>query len=104
MAEDENLVEAMARSIYDADNGIDGDTIAEIIHENFRIETADGNRGIDNTMAVCRIAARAALAAARETGYTIVPMEPTEAMAAAGVAAFTNVYDIWRDMIAAASP
>lgn len=87
MAGDKNLVEAMARAIYDADNGIDGDTIAEIIHENFRIEAADGNRGIDNTMAVCRIAARAALAAAREAGYAIVPVAPTEAMTEAGVAA-----------------
>lgn len=79
MAEDDKLVEVMARAVYDAENGIDGDTIAEIIHENFRIEADDGNKGIDNTMAVCRIAARAAIAAARKAGFEIKPPPVTSA-------------------------
>lgn len=55
------LVEKAAKAIYDAANGLDGDHIATIIHENFRVEVRDDDKGIGDTMVVCRAAARAAL-------------------------------------------
>jgi 3-oxoacyl-[acyl-carrier-protein] synthase III len=56
------MVERVARAIYDAENGIDGDQIADMLVEDFRIYgTADECR--EMTMEVCRQAARAALVA-----------------------------------------
>lgn len=60
------MVERVARAIYDAENGIDGDTIAELISENDRIRVVGDDLGLPATMEVCRVIASAAIAAMRE--------------------------------------
>lgn len=77
MTRDE-LVEVMARAVFDAPNGLDGDSIATMICENVRVQVIDGDKGITDTMTVCRAAARAALEAAEQAGWALVPREPTD--------------------------
>jgi hypothetical protein len=63
---DGSMVERVARAIFDAENGLDGDTIGTIIHGDFRVMVRDGDKGVGDTMRVCVAAARAAIAAMRE--------------------------------------
>lgn len=59
---DERIVEQVARAIRDAENGIDGDTVGDMLYEDFRIEgNADECRA--QLLVVCRAAARAAIGA-----------------------------------------
>ena len=76
-----DLVEEVARSIYDADNDIDGDQVGDMLYENDRITDVSTEAAIEQTMRVCRSAARAAIKA------TLVGIrEPSEAMKQAGLA------------------
>ena len=66
-----DMVERVARAIYDAPNGIDGDQLADMLVEDCRITGADPAACQTQVLDVCRHVARAAIAAMRE---------PTEAM------------------------
>lgn len=95
------MVERVARAIYDAENGIDGDQIADMLYDDIRIiGSVDECRAM--TLAVCRMAARAAIAAMRE---------PTEVMVRDGRAEIKpdhlpaddgDAVGCWRAMIDAA--
>jgi len=61
-APDDNL-EAMALAIFNAANGLDGDTIGTMIIDNFRVDPRDGDNGFGDAMIVCRRAAHAAITA-----------------------------------------
>lgn len=64
MIDQEKRIAAATQAIFAAENGIDGDSIGTMIHENFRIEPTGDDKGLPATMDVCRRAAIAALAAA----------------------------------------
>lgn len=75
---DSKIVEAVARAIYDAPNGIDGDQVSDMLYEDERITGANAEECRAQTMAVCRSAARAAIAAHEAAlmaaGMVIVPI------------------------------
>lgn len=79
-----DLREVVARAIFEAENGIDGDRIGTMIYENFRIEDRNGDMGIGETMLVCKKAADAALEAIRGAGFAVVPVDPTLDMLQSG--------------------
>lgn len=60
---DESLEAVIARAIYDAPNGIDGDQLADMLIEDDRINGATADECRAQIMAVCTHAARAAFAA-----------------------------------------
>ena len=60
------MVERVARAIYDAPNGIDGDQIADMLYEDGRISGKTAEECRAQVLAVCRMASRAAIAAMRE--------------------------------------
>ena len=79
--------ERVARAIYDAPNGIDGDQLADMLIENDRIY-GDAEVARQQVMRVCLHAADAAIAAYEaalaEEGLVIVPREATKGMIDAG--------------------
>lgn len=90
------MVERVARAIYDAPNGIDGDQVADMLIEDSRISSAFPAENREQVLAVCRQAARAAIAALRE---------PTDAMIKAASPERIGPSlqdDCWRAMIDAA--
>jgi len=54
-------VEVVAIAIRDAENGLDGDSVGTMLHENFRCEARDFDKGMGDLMIVCRTIARAVL-------------------------------------------
>lgn len=108
-----SMAERVARAIFDAENGLDGDRIGDMLYEDFRIE-GDKDEAIAQVMMVCRMAARAAISAVEawntKAGYVTVPREPTEAMVNADFdrpnrrlpITGEEVIDIWRAMCDAA--
>ncbi|GJD41329.1 hypothetical protein OICFNHDK_3812 [Methylobacterium bullatum] len=69
------MVERVARAIWDAENSVDGDTIGTMIHASDVVQVHGDDKGIPAAMEVCRTIARAAIAAMRE---------PTDEMRYAG--------------------
>lgn len=65
------MIERVARAIYDAQNGIDGDQVGDMLYTDHRIDGPDAETCRAQVMRVCNYAARAAIAAMRE---------PTEVM------------------------
>lgn len=61
MTETESMVERVAKAIFDAENGLDGDCVGDMIYEDFRIDGPVDN-AMKETMIVCTMAARAAIA------------------------------------------
>ena len=91
------IVERVARAIYDAADPTSGDCVAEaLMHSPF---VGDGGRdALEDVMAICRSAARAAILAMQE---------PTEAMVMAGEDAAPpfgdhNPHAAWTAMVAEA--
>jgi hypothetical protein len=88
------VVERVARAIYDAADPTSGDCVAEALMHSPFVGAGIG-RPIYDVMAICRSAARAAILAMRE---------PTNAMVMAGDAASPpfgdhNPYGAWTAMI-----
>jgi hypothetical protein len=71
----EEQVKRAAQAIFDAENGIDGDRIGDMLYGDFRINGPVDN-ALAETMEVCRLAARAALSAAALAPLAAV--EPSE--------------------------
>ncbi len=69
----ENMIDRVAQAIYDAPNGIDGDQLADMILDDDRITGQSPVECRAQVLAVCQMAARAAIEAMRE---------PTEEMLA----------------------
>lgn len=67
MQNDDELVEKVRDAIFNAENGIDGDQIGDMLHDDFRIPSENS---VEATKMVCERAARAAIAVMRETGWT----------------------------------
>ena len=86
-----DIVEIMARAFFDADNGIDGDQIGDMIYEDRRINGDSVEQAIALTLDVIGCGMRAAAAALNAAGYAIVPREPTEAMLQAAAPALKEV-------------
>lgn len=59
------MVERAAQAMFDANNGIDGDRIGDMVYDDFRI-SGSPDECVAMVMAVCRLAVRAAMAAMRE--------------------------------------
>lgn len=99
----EAIVEIIARAIYAADNGIDGDTIGSMLYEDFRIEPK-GQPGVDPatecrdaTLGVCKTAATAALSALRAAGYAVVAREPSASQTASVCLSYRHDYGLLED-------
>lgn len=71
----EKAVEAM----FHAENGIDGDSVGDMVFEDFRI-SGTAEEAIKTSKAVLARALTAALSALESEGWVLVPLEPTEAM------------------------
>lgn len=79
------MVERVARAIFDAENGLDGDRVGDMLYGDFRIDGPVENAR-EETMIVCRMAARAAIEAMREP-----PVQVTDAMRQAHNIMFVSI-------------
>lgn len=86
-AHEQALVERVARAFFEAENGIDGDSVGAMLYENFRIDGSD-HACMETTKAVCRLAAISALTALGLLGPSrtawIAPWEASEGMEEGG--------------------
>lgn len=79
----EDKIEAVAQAIYDADNGVDGDTIAEALGLFAEAHAPDDQAEYLGVIkGICRLAAEAAVRALGEQGFAVVPVEPSEGLLA----------------------
>jgi hypothetical protein len=65
-------VERVARAILAAENGLDGDSIGTMLHEDFRIQVRDGDKGFGDLMTVAKRAAEAAIRAMQPAPLPVV--------------------------------